>query len=219
MPSPDLLTRLASIDTAALCDADKSVRVMDAGMRPVTTFRLMLGRARTVRCWDDFLTVIRALEQSEPGEVLAIDGGGGRRALAGELFAMEAMRKKLAGIVIDGACRDTAKLTTFSLPMYARSISPNAGTVQRLGTTQVPVTCGGVNVAPGDLIVGDRDGIVVVSELEAAELLPRAEAVQRAEAEVMKRMEQGQSLIDMLNLAEHCAAVEEGRASKLRFQV
>ena len=104
----------------------------------------MVGRARTVRCRDDFLTVIKALEESEPGEVLVIDGGGGTRALAGELFATEAARRKLAGIVIDGACRDTPKLATLQLPVYARWVCPAAGTAQRLGATQQAVSCGGV---------------------------------------------------------------------------
>jgi len=108
MLAPDLLDRVAALDAVALCDAGKDIRVMDVGLRPVTSFRQMVGHPRTVRCRDDILTVIKALQESETG-------GGGTRALAGELFATEAARRKLAGIVIDGACRDTLKLATLHL--------------------------------------------------------------------------------------------------------
>jgi RraA family protein len=178
----------------------------------------MVGPARTVRCRDDFLTVVQALHDSEPGEVLVIDGGGGGRALAGELFATEAARRGLAGLVIDGACRDTARLATLALPVYARWVCPAAGTAQRLGTAQRAVVCAGVTVGPGDIVLGDQDGIVVVSESDLPELLPRAEEVQRTEAAVMERLERGEGLLDLLNFGEHCDAVRQGKPSRLRFR-
>jgi 4-hydroxy-4-methyl-2-oxoglutarate aldolase len=96
-------------------------------------------------------------------------------------------------------------------------VCPAAGTAQRLGATQQVVSCGGVTVTAGDLVIGDRDVIVVVSEAELLALPDQAEEVQRTEEAALLRLEQGECLLDMLNCAEHWEALEQGRPSKLRF--
>jgi regulator of RNase E activity RraA len=86
-----------------------------------------------------------------------------------------------------------------------------------MGATQVPASCGGVTVVPGDLVFGDDDGIVVASEAEIIALLPLAEAIQQKETEALQRMARGESLLALLNFDEHLASISVGKESTLRF--
>lgn len=215
----DLIARLARIDSTHLADADKRIRACDPGLVPVRYGLKMIGRAHTVRCCEDFLTVIAGLAAAEPGDVLVIDTQGSRRAVLGELFSLEAARKGLAGIVVDGLVRDTSTIRTLDLPVYARGTCPQAGTTGRYYATQEPVSCGGVIVHPGDLLFGDDDGILVASAAEVAAALPQAEIIAAREAQLIARLRAGEALGDMVNAAEHLDNVKAGRPSALRFEL
>lgn len=214
---------MSSLDTASICDAAKglgrTLRVMDSGMRRLSRGGVLVGRAHTLTCLDDFLTVIKALGDAESGDVLVIDAQDSTRAVTGNLFPTEAMRKGLAGIVNDGPCRDTAIIREMEFPYYARSVSCVPGMSNQLFDTQIPVTCGGVTVNPGDIVFGDEDGIIVATAEEFEPLLAGAEEVQRKEAKLIAGMQQGTSLLKMLNFEEHCESVRAGRDSKLEFRV
>jgi RraA family protein len=213
----ELKTRLRKLDTAHIADADKSVRVMDPEIRPVRTGLRLIGRARTARCHEDFLTIIKALSDSTTNEVLVIDTRNSRAAVAGELFTTEAARRGLAGIVIDGACRDAKSIAEMDMPVYSRSVIPVSGTASKLFETQIPIECGSVRVEPGDIVFGDDDGLIVASENELDDLIPAAEAIQRTEQAVLERMQRGGGLLEMLNFDEHYENVKAGRQSSLKF--
>lgn len=215
-----LKSRFANLDPAAFCDADKSVRVLSPAISRINPGKQLLGRARTVRCFDDFLVVIEALAESEPGEVLVVDTQGTQRAVVGELFTLEAARCGLAGIVIDGGCRDTETIMTVDLPVYASHRTPVSGTVQRVGETQIPVICGGVEILPGDIIFGDSDGVIALSEQETSALIDAAEAIKETEQKAIKAMSDGRSLIDLTNFHEHLSARRAGDGnSRLKFDI
>lgn len=177
----------------------------------------MVGRALTVDARGDLMSVLAGLEQSRPGDVLVVAGGSDEHAVAGELFATEALRRGLAGIVIDGLCRDSRTLARLDLPVFARGVAPTACPARALPVVQVPIMIGAVEVRPGDLVLGDDDGLVVGTENDMQAVLDDAKAIQRREEGLQARIADGSSLFDALNYDEHVAAVRAGRDSRLTF--
>lgn len=217
MLADQLVARFHSVDTTALCDADKSIRVMDSGIRLRSAAVRVVGPAFTVRCQDDFFAVLRAVEAAAPGDVIVVDGGGREIAFAGELFARGALVRRLGGIVIDGGYRDIAYVRGCELPIYSRFVTPMAGTTSQLGELRIPVTCGGVPVAPGDLILADEEGMIVVEPDRLEALFDAAAAIKEAEAGVVAKLDADSTLSDAINVDAHTEALRNGVQSTLRF--
>jgi regulator of RNase E activity RraA len=175
---------------------DPAIRLLQRGLK-------LVGRACPVRCDDDYLSVWAALADAGPDDTLIIDASATRNAVAGELFATEALRRGLAGIVIDGNCRDTATLRQLRMPVFARGATPRAGVAMAVRPPVETVTCGGVLVHRGDVLVGDDDGVVVVP-VEALEgLMTAAEDLQRLEGEALRKIQGGASLLDLAGYGAH----------------
>ncbi len=221
MPFAEYRERLEELDAASLCDAAAAtgvpIGVVDPAIHRVSRGGRMIGVARPVVCDLDFLEVWRALADAQAGEALLI-AAASDRAVVGELFAAEAERRGLTGIVVDGYCRDTARLSETRLPIYARGTTPRAGTtdVARGAVATVPV--GGVVVAAGDLIFGDGDGVVVVPAARVTDLVPAAEEVQRREAAILATVGRGGSIFDHTNLDDHYRRRAAGQPSQLQVR-
>lgn len=209
----------AQVDTTALCDVTPEIRVMSPALRCRSANPVLCGPAVTVRCRHDFLGVIQAIERAAPGDVVVVDGGGHETALAGELFARAALAKGLAGIVVDGGYRDLRFVAGCALPVYSRHVTPAAGTTVRPATVGAPVSCGGVRVGAGDIVIADQDGIVVLDPATAVASLTAAAAVMATEARVAARLSEGATLTDCLDVAAHVERLTRGEPSKLRFTV
>jgi 4-hydroxy-4-methyl-2-oxoglutarate aldolase len=175
---------------------------MAAAIKPVSPKMRLAGRAHTVRCFPgDYLTLLKALAEAREGEVLVVDGGGvPEAALLGKLMAIEARRKGIHGFVIDGAVRDLAGLEEVGVAVFARAVTPRVGTAEHLQETQVPIICGGAPVQPGDIVLGDEDGVVVLAAKRLGQVVARALEVQQHEAEVVRKMKQGRPLAELMKL-------------------
>lgn len=215
----NLLERLGAVQVSALCDADKTLPVVDPAVRAMLPGLVLAGPAHTVVAHDDHLPLLVALGHAEPGSVLVVATDGHGRAVAGELFATEAQRRGLAGIVIDGYCRDLRGLRRIGLPVYARGTTPMSGSTVDPGTIGGTVRIGGVDVTPGDLVVGDDDGLVVAAPHRLAAALEQAEGIERAERALLAGMADGRPLAGMTTLDAHLAALAAGRPSALAFTV
>jgi len=184
-PAEDLLGQFEGLAVANLGDARDRMGMLDGGVRALWKGARVAGRARTV--WvprGDNLALHRAIAVSRPGDVLVVNGGGDTsRALLGELMAERAKRRGVLGIVADGVLRDVGELEKIGFPAWARGACPAGPYKNGPGQVDVPVAVGGVVVRPGDLVVGDDDGVIVIPAAEAASSLLGGRAVEADEAQ------------------------------------
>jgi 4-hydroxy-4-methyl-2-oxoglutarate aldolase len=214
-----VVERLRGIDVSALCDADKDLPVLDPGIRAMVPDVRMAGTAVTVVAVDDHLPVLSALEHAGVDDVLVVATGGGTLAVLGELFATEARRRGLAGVVIDGRCRDLQGLRQVGLPVFARGTVPMSGSTVSRSELNLPVACGGVQVRPGDVVFGDDDGLVIASAERIAPALDAAEGIAHSERAMLAAMARGEALHDLTTYGEHVRALDAGDDSRLAFRI
>ncbi len=163
----------------------------------------MAGTAVTVRTrGGDNLTILRAFEYCRPGDVMVVDCGADvTNAVVGGILTYYAATIQLSGMVIDGAIRDVAEIRERDFPVYARGVNHRGPYKDGPGEINVPVSIGGMVVNPGDIIVGDEDGLLAFAPSEAAFVIEKALAQGRKEAETMLAMKEGRwdrSFIDAL---------------------
>lgn len=183
-PAKELVEGFRGIPVANIDDCMGRIASCDSSLIPMNKAPL-LGTAFTVRCPEgDNLMFHKALELAQPGDVLVIAAGGSmHRSLCGEIMSRTAMAAGLKGFVIDGCIRDKDEIAEFTdFPVYAKGVTPNGPYKNGPGEINVPVSVCGQVICPGDILIGDGDGLLVVKPEEAEELIKKATAISAAEA-------------------------------------
>lgn len=180
LPSPAplsaaLLKQFAAIASPNLADAMGRFNFMDPGIQSRTNLPLC-GTAVTVNARPaDNLMIHKALQVAAPGEIVVVcTGGNVTSAVFGELMCHTAAAKRLGGIVVDGAVRDVDGITALGMPAFSRTVCAGSCDKDGPGEINVPISCGGVVVMPGDIVVGDMHGVVVVPRADAEFVLELA---------------------------------------------
>lgn len=208
-PDPALVAAFRTQCAATVHEAMGQKGAMVSAIRSLAIGSRICGPALTVDCRPaDNLAIHAAVRAGRPGDVLVVDA----KALVdvgywGDILTTAAQVGGLAGLVIDGSVRDVAVIRGMGFPVFSRGISLRGTTKVLPGAVGVAITCGGVPVAPGDIVLGDDDGVVVVPRAEAVAVLERAQERERREEEIRQRLTGGATTIDLLGLEEKLRSV------------
>ena len=188
-PSAELLARFNGIPVPNLNDCMNRRASLGGGIHSLNGKRLT-GPAYTIDCPEgDNLLFYYAIANAKPGDVIVVSNHGfSQRALCGEIMASWAKARKLGGFVIDGSIRDFTELSQMDFPVFAIHSNPNGPYKNGLGEINVPVNVGGKVVHPGDILVGDADGIIAIRPNDAEDVITAAHAVMKKEAGMMQQI-------------------------------
>ena len=188
--------------TCALSDCMGRFGAMTGDLRPLFDSIRFAGPAVTVQTLaSDLAAVFKAIDVSHPGDVVVVDARGSlNTAFWGENMTISAQNRGLAGAVIDGACRDVAEIRRLRFPLFSKGIVPNVGAIAGYGAVNVRVQCAGQAVAPGDIIVADENGVVVVPRGGAAELLAKARQLLETEHVLQEKLRGGATIGELIDV-------------------
>ena len=188
-PTSEQVNLFKNLPVANIDDCMNRIGAISPGINPMNKTPL-LGIAFTVKVPEgDNLMFHKAMDMARPGDVIMIDAGGDtNRAILGELMISYCQSRNIAGVVVDGSVRDAEVLEEMNFPVYAKGITPNGPYKNGPGEINTPITIGGKVVCPGDIVVGDQDGIVIIKPEDAEELAAQTKKIMDKEAVIIEKI-------------------------------
>ncbi|HVY05979.1 MAG TPA: 4-hydroxy-4-methyl-2-oxoglutarate aldolase [Burkholderiales bacterium] len=195
-PSKSVMKAFDGMPTGFVTDAHNGKGCLDCAIKPLLPTMRFSGSAITAYCGPmDNLAAMAILDFAKKGDVIVIaTTGDDTAATIGDLWAFWAKKIGVVGIVCDGLVRDVTGLLKVGIPVFTRGIKPNSAFKNGPGEVNTTVTCGGVAISAGDIIVGDRDGVVCVPLAESRQVIERLELVKKKEAEAEAKVKKGVKL-------------------------
>lgn len=194
-PDRELVKAFGEFCTPNIADNMNRFGCVDPAIKPVNAKPgiKMVGTAFTVKSRvADNLMFHKALDMASPGDVIVIDVQGDmNNSVCGELMALYAESRGLAGFLVDGCIRDAGSIRGMDFPVFARGANPKGPYKDGPGEINVPVSCGGVVINPGDIIVGDEDGVVVIRPEDAPDILKKTRETEAKEKQIVEAIKQG----------------------------
>jgi 4-hydroxy-4-methyl-2-oxoglutarate aldolase len=203
-----VLAELGAAGVATVHEAG-GAGLLDPGIRPIQDGARIAGSAVTVSCAPgDNIMIHAAVEVIEPGDILVVSTTSpSTNGMFGELLATSVIARGCAGVVVDAGVRDISDLRRMGLPVWSRAVHASGTVKATPGSVNVPIVCGGATVSPGDVVVADDDGVVVVERERAAQVLEAARERLKRETEVRARLAAGELGIDFYGFRERLEAM------------
>ncbi|MGO4280387.1 4-carboxy-4-hydroxy-2-oxoadipate aldolase/oxaloacetate decarboxylase [Cupriavidus sp. RAF20_2] len=198
------LDQLKRLGTATIHEAQGQRGAVDPRIAPLDPTMRLAGPALTVDIRPgDNLMIHYALTKARPGDVLVVDAKAFVDAGPwGDVLTFAAQQIGIAGLVIDGAVRDASQIVEMGFPVFCRGLSIRGTNKHQPGKLNLPLILGGAAVRPGDIVVGDRDGLVIVAADEVPEVIAASAAREQKEAQMRERLAQGATMVELLGLRE-----------------